>query len=514
VTARPAHERRRVSIVRLLIVVLLAGALVALAGQWALARVADLRTEVADTWFAPYVDVTLTPALHFEDPSVQPARDVVLGFIVADLTDPCLPSWGTYYSLDAASRALDLDRRIVRLRERGGDAIVSFGGAINSELATVCLGIERLTAAYQSVIDRYGLTTLDFDIEGTSLADAAANGRRAAAIRQLQKTNEGLEVWLTLPVAPHGLGPESVALIEQIMRNGVVLGGVNLMTMNYGASRPPSMSMREATTAALRATWQQLDGAFRRAGSARTEQQLWRLIGATPMIGRNDLAGDVFAPGDAEALVAFAQTVDLGRLSFWSANRDVPCGVGVDDARVSNTCSGVEQEPLEFANVFAGGSSSRQEREPAANSTQFGGDGDPLVRDDPRTSPYPLWRSGKGYEEGAKVVWQGRVYEAKWWSQGDQPDAPVRNAWDTPWRYLGPVLESDRAAVRAGAPVVYGTRPKWAAEKVYLAGDEAEHDKKVFRAKWWTQGDLPQEDPEQPYDHPWEYLGDLAPKSP
>jgi hypothetical protein len=46
-------------------------------------------------------------------------------------------------------------------------------------------------------------------------------------------------------------------------------------------------------------------------------------------------------------------------------------------------------------------------------------------------------------------------------------------------------------------------------EEVFLAGDEVEYKDQVFRAKWWTQGVTPQQFPDQPYDHPWEYLGDV-----
>jgi chitinase len=157
------------------------------------------------------------------------------------------------------------------------------------------------------------------------------------------------------------------------------------------------------------------------------------------------------------------------------------------------------------------GEASRRAHLPQLAGDSAAGDSrlDGLTRDDPRTSPYPLWRDSKAYTEGAKVVWQGRVYQAKWWTESDQPDAPVKHLWETPWRYLGPVLESDRAAVRAGNPANDGSRTRWAAEMVFVAGDEVKHDGHAFRAKWWTQGDPPEEDPDQPYDHPWEYLGEL-----
>jgi chitinase len=129
-----------------------------------------------EPWYAPYVDTTLTPQFHFEDPGDNPSDQVVLGFVVASDKGTCEPSWGTHFSLDEAATKLDLDRRIARLRQRStggqtGDVIVSFGGAINNELALRCDSVDALVSAYSAVIERYQLTTIDFDIEGAALAN-------------------------------------------------------------------------------------------------------------------------------------------------------------------------------------------------------------------------------------------------------------------------------------------------------------------------------------------------------
>jgi chitinase len=129
------EARRRLSFIRLLI---LAGAIMGLAfGGWTQGSEAYQRitAKPSSTWFAPYDDVTLTPVYHFEDPIVSPSLTQMLGFVVANPKNACSPTWGTYYDMDGAGRALDLDRRIVRLRERGGDAVISFGGAANADLA-------------------------------------------------------------------------------------------------------------------------------------------------------------------------------------------------------------------------------------------------------------------------------------------------------------------------------------------------------------------------------------------
>ncbi|KAF0814063.1 Chitodextrinase [Andreprevotia sp. IGB-42] len=48
---------------------------------------------------------------------------------------------------------------------------------------------------------------------------------------------------------------------------------------------------------------------------------------------------------------------------------------------------------------------------------------------------YPAWASGTAYNGGALVQYNGRVYKAKWWTQGD---IPASNAGDAkPWQDLG-----------------------------------------------------------------------------
>jgi chitinase len=192
-------------------------------------------------WFAGYVDVTATPRYAFEDPAVAADRDVVLGFVVAAKSDACSPSWGAAQSLDGASTALDLDRRIARLRQRGGDVLVSFGGAANTDLATECTDQQELTRAYSSVIDRYDVSTIDLDIEGPALSAAGAAQRRAAAISAIQQRVRAaggkLAVWLTLPVTPSGLDDNAFGVVEAMLAAHVDIAGVNAMTMDFGGAR-------------------------------------------------------------------------------------------------------------------------------------------------------------------------------------------------------------------------------------------------------------------------------------
>jgi chitinase len=183
------------------------------------------------------------------------------------------------FTLDQASASLDLGRKIARLEQQGGGIAVSFGGLMHDELATTCTDVDKLVAAYANVIDRYHISTVDLDVEGATLSDRAAGQRRADAIRNLQLDREAsgksLAIWLTLPVSPHGLTENGWAAIDEMLRTGVDLAGINAMTMNYGSSRADGQSMLGATTVALTAAQRELKILYSRAGTELSSETVW-----------------------------------------------------------------------------------------------------------------------------------------------------------------------------------------------------------------------------------------------
>jgi len=214
------------------------------------------------------------------------------------------------------------------------------------------------------------------------------------------------------------------------------------------------------------------------------------------MIGQNDTPGDVVTVDDASRLVDLAKRLGLGRVSMWALSRDSSCGAQLAQGIVSGSCSGIAQEPLAFTYVFdqlAGRATAAGARTTVTTLGQG--------RDDPATSPYPIWLEDKVYEQGDKVTWHRGVYEAKWWSEGDLPDAPVAHEWDTPWRYLGPVMPGDHPA-----PVVKlrnGTYPAWSVDRVYVKGQRVQIGGVGYEAQWWTRGERPDPDVKQVWDSPW-----------
>jgi len=235
--------------------------------------------------------------------------------------------------------------QIGALRAKGGDVRVSFGGASGSELATACSSADALAAAYGKVVDAYGLTKVDFDVEGGALPNTAANTRRAQAIAKLQARHPGLDVSYTLPVMPEGLTQDGVNLLADAKANGVRIDAVNIMAMDYGASY--SGDMGTYAEQAATATQAQLRSVLGLSDSA-----AWKAVAVTPMIGVNDVASEIFKVEDAGQLVAFAKEKGLGSLSMWSATRDKQCAGGAKNY-ADATCSSIAQDAFAFSKAFA-----------------------------------------------------------------------------------------------------------------------------------------------------------------
>jgi len=505
ISTPPVQPVRRLSILRLFVAIVVTGALVA-AGfvGWQMYS-AQAFTAKGGAWFASYVDVTATPQYAFEEPTTNAQKQVVLSFIVAANTaGGCTPSWGGAYSLDEASASLDLDRRIARLQQQGGDIAISFGGLDNQELAITCDSVSALAAAYESVIDRYNITTIDMDIEGAALTNEAANQRRAAALEIVQKheRSEGksLAIWLTLPVAPSGLQVGGQDVVEATLGGKVDIAGVNAMTMDYG-QLSDGQTMLTASESALTETQRQLGILYKQVGITLNSRTLWSKIGATPMIGQNDSKGEVFTIADATAFNSFAASNGVGRVSMWSLNRDVSCGSNyVNLGVVSDSCSGVKQGTLSFATILAkhfGGSTDFASKKVTKSQVVSSAS----LKDNPKTSPYQIWSQTASYLEGTKVVWHHNVYVAKWWTQGDLPDNPVLNAYQTPWTLIGPVLKGEKPIQQPTVPE--GTYPAWDGTVIYNKGQRVIFDDTPYEAKWYTQGDSPAAASSDPDGSPW-----------
>lgn len=495
---------RRLSLVRLTFVI---GVTVALAmgGTTGFRTWQDSRqASGSEPWFSAYVDVTATPTYAFEQPSADHELNTVLSFIVAAERDTCEASWGTYYSLDEANVALDLERRIARLRQSGGNILISLGGEANSNLALACDSADSLAAQYRDIIDRYDPAALDLDIEGEALTDLESRQRRVDAIAQIQDgETDPLPIWLTLPVGPSGLTTDGVEIVREFLEAGVSIAGVNAMTMNY-ASQEAADDLGQVVISSLEATHRQIMAIYADHGTPLGSQTAWRRLGATPMIGQNNIIAEVFSLDDARELHEFATSVGLGRMSMWSANRDRTCADAYAAINVmSDSCSSIDQGDETFAEILSGGftgspSESRATDDPADNVRPED------IVDDPETSPYPVWNATATYPANTRVVWRKNVYSAEWWNTAIQPDDPALNATDNPWHLIGPVLPGETPVPILTLPADY--YPLWDIGTTYTRGDRVMFNDVAYEAQWWTVGDNPAAGQEDPGASPWRVI--------
>lgn len=256
-----------------------------------------------------------------------------IAFVIANSKG--MPAWDGRFPMETDLYAAQINA----IRRRGGDVIVSFGGADGTEIAIAETNTAALEKKYQSIIDRYQFTWLDFDIEGDSLANVRANKRRNAVLASLQAKNPDLIVSFTLPVDPDGISAESQSLLADAVSKGVKVHSVNVMTMDFGAHFSKGKRMSAVSIAsALKARDQ--------CRSIAPSIQ----IGITPMIGQNDEPGEVFTQADARTVRKWARKQPwVCSLSFWASNRDTG-HLGKD--KTGNDTSGISQKPWEFTKIF------------------------------------------------------------------------------------------------------------------------------------------------------------------
>jgi len=318
----------------------------------------NLLSEGTKVWpsqvFAPYVDTTLWPTFDMvKVAKEQGLRHFSLAFITATSVNKA--AWGGFntYEIDGQDFDLKMRAQIGEIRALGGDVDVSFGGANGRELAEAITDRAALKAAYRQVIDTYGIKRVDFDIEGGAVDNKALNDYRSGVLAELQadlqKEGRPLEIWLTLPVLPTGLTPDGVYVVQSAIKAGVKLGGVNIMTMDYGEWAAPNPNGKMGDYAIQAAT--SLQGQLKSLYAGYSDAKLWSMVGITPMIGRNDVTTEVFDQQEAKEVLAFAQQKGIGELSFWSLNRDQQNPKGLIPG-VENNSSSIVQTPYEFSNLF------------------------------------------------------------------------------------------------------------------------------------------------------------------
>jgi chitinase len=272
--------------------------------------------------------------------------------------------------------------------------------------------------------------------------------------------------------------------------------------MNYGEKTTEDKAMSDVAMSAVKNTKRQLAILYSQAGTYLNDATLWRKIGITPMIGQTDIAKEVFTLADAKKVNQFALDNGIGRMSMWSANRDVQCGTNyVDLSVVSDSCSGVKQDRFAFTlalgNEFEGTIAGSAVNITVSESKPSEAD----LTDTLENSPYQIWSESGVYLQGTKVVWHRNVYQAKWWTKGDAPDNPVLQSFQTPWELIGPVLPGEKPIEQPKLPE--GTYPTWNGDDAYETSQRVLFEEIPYQAKWWSRGESPAAATSNPEGSPW-----------
>ena len=284
--------------------------------------------EWKDHYFAPYVDlagwaplpaVAGTPDLAGVYMPNSGANYFNLAFINYPPSGGEQWCWGgfptyTYGSGDA--HETEIENQMKKVRAKGGDIAVSFGGNtdLGNAVAPWMLSSEsKLVSVYEEIINGYGLTRIDLDVEGNNEV-LSNNITNAKAIKQVQK-DTGVEVTLTLPTLASGLDANGLSILDAYLDEGVELTKVNVMAMLLWGGDQGDLDIQ-----ALEGLQKQLITEYGKHGTTLTDEQAYKLVGSTNSIGTE--SGKLFDTSDTKDVTDFAKENDIGELSFWVANRD------------------------------------------------------------------------------------------------------------------------------------------------------------------------------------------------
>ncbi|CAG7832947.1 unnamed protein product [Allacma fusca] len=288
--------------------------------------------------FAPYFDLTLENGPTLLDIATKSnQKSFTLAFALGSHAG-CVPMWGGMVPLDDPQ----IIAGIRELQRQGGEFIVATGGAMGPYLEHFCQTSDDLFNAYKTILDTVGTDHLDIDVEAPLNLDLV---NKALARLQRERPATTLSYTLMIQGEDYGLTPAlGVEVLKSAKANGVRVDVVNAMTMEFGGTSP---TWGETVVGAARSVLRQIK---EEVWPEKSEAELKKMLGITPMIGRN-YNGRVLETSDARYVVQWANDNQIGYLGFWSSARDN----GGCPGAVSPHCSGASQQSeFEFTRIFQG----------------------------------------------------------------------------------------------------------------------------------------------------------------
>lgn len=246
----------------------------------------------------------------------------------------CQPAWNNGPLMDAAHR-----KTINAIREAGGDVIPSISGWSGNKLGPNCQSPEALADAYQKVIDAYGFKAIDVDIENTDeFENPAVQDRILGALKIVKQNNPGLKTIVTFGSLTKN--PWGNRLIERAAELKANIDVFTIMPFDIGGGA----DIYGATVNATEVLKNKLKSTF-----GWNDAIAYAHVGISGMNGRSD-GGEITTPETWTRIRDWANSHHIGRLAFWSVNRDRPCPNG----GTVGHCSGTDHEAWKFTSITAG----------------------------------------------------------------------------------------------------------------------------------------------------------------
>ncbi len=349
-----------------------------------------------------------------------------MAFILAD--GGCVPAWN---GTDPVSGDTQVAAVINEVRSHGGDVIVSAGGYNGTKLGQACGSAAATAAAYQQVINAYGLHAMDFDLEEPEIENSAAIANELGAAQILQRNNPGLFTSVTIPSVATGANYFGQQLLDEAKTLGFTPDDYTIMPFDGGFNGGSSQ------VAALQDFNAQLVSTF-----GWSSAQAYAHEGFSGMNGRTD-AAEYFYQSDFQTVLSFAQRVGLGRYTFWSVNRDRECNPPGNNGNLSSECSSVTQNAWDFTAYTVAFAKSAPVTEPSptptptstaspSSSPSSSPTTGPTSTPAPTTGSCPAaaWSSSTAYVSGNVVSYGGDQWTASQWNYDEVPGGPS-GAWNS-----------------------------------------------------------------------------------
>jgi chitinase len=376
-------------------------------------------TALTSNWYAsaPY-DMPLdnTPPDLTQVMAATGEKAFVLAFVLAENGSTCAPAWDGGSSVVSSSDAVAT--QINALRAAGGDVAVSFGGYNGTKLGQVCGSASATAAAEQTVINAYGLHAIDLDLEEPEYESSSAIANELGAAQILQQNNPGIYISVTIPGTTSGTGWFGEQLLDEAKTLGFTPNAFTIMPFDGGFSGASSqISAAEAFNSILTSTF------------GWSSATAYAHEGISSMNGRTDSA-EYFYQTDFQSVLTWAESVGLGRYSYWSVNRDRECNPPDNNGTLSGSCSSVTQNSWDFTKYdaeFAGATppvttpptTSSPSTSASATATSTGGSGGSCAA---------AWSSSQSYSSGAEVSYNGHNWTANQWNDDEAPGG-ASGAW-------------------------------------------------------------------------------------